>query len=150
MSRFNQLTDRQRACLRAVADHRTYKEIARDLGISDSMVEKHLRHAREKLGVGSTAEAARLFLLEEGEAIPQGGFNHLPDPPIPHDEDRAAGHQDAYIQGVPSGGTHEFADYDAPLSPVQTLSLIGRLVLGFIVGLSLLIASAEGLKAMLT
>lgn len=49
------------------------------------------------------------------------------------------------------GDTHTgVADPDPPLTAVQTLSLIGRLVLGSIAGLTLLIACAEGLKTVLT
>jgi DNA-binding CsgD family transcriptional regulator len=144
MVSIEQLTPRQRDCLRGVADYKSYKQIARDLGISDSMVEKHLRIAREKLGVGSTAEAARAFLAAEGEAPPQVGLINLhnlepsPDKVFTHDE--LAGHE--YTE---TGA----ADLDPPLSPLQTLSMIGRVALGSIVALTLLIACAEGLKMVL-
>lgn len=78
MSAVDKLSPRQRACLRGVAKYQSYKEIGRDLGISDSTVEKHLRLAREKLGVESTSEAARIFIANEGEAHPQVDNINLP------------------------------------------------------------------------
>lgn len=151
MADFDLLTPRQRECLRAVANHRTYKEVARDLGISESAVEKHLRGAREKLGVETTADAARLYLLAEGEAEPQGGFPHLPANEMALDKEGTSGRAGASLH---LGETEEdalgVADLDHPLTALQTFGLIGRVVLGSIVGLTLLIASAEGLKAVLT
>lgn len=151
MSLFDQLTPRQRECLRAVANHRTYKEVARDLGISDSAVEKHLRSAREKLGVETTAEAARRFLAEDGEADPHGGFDHLADQSPLEDERAVSDSFDLQTQGGSGRATTPgAADLDRPLSPLQTLSIIARVVLGTSAVLTLLIASAEGLKAVLT
>lgn len=152
MAAFHELTPRQRECLRAVANHRTYKEIGRDLGISESAVEKHLRHAREKLGVNTTADAARLFLIEEREVDPQGGFTNLAFMPEVRKEGGVPVRPAAAAS--PIGSEHQetlrATDLDHPLSALQTLSLVGRLVLGSIAGLTLLIACAEGLKAVLT
>jgi DNA-binding CsgD family transcriptional regulator len=58
--RFDRLTDRQRECLRLIYTHHSIKEIARLLGLSEDGVKWHLREARETLGVGRSAEAARL------------------------------------------------------------------------------------------
>ena len=151
MGATDQLTRRQRECLRAVANHRTYKEIARDFAISESAVEKHLRNAREKLCVNTTADAARLFLLEAGEDNPQGGFAHLASDPRVEDEGDARGWSTDTWQIDPAQHeTDRAADLDHPLSALQTLTLVGKLVLGSIAGLTLLIACAEGLKAVLT
>jgi DNA-binding CsgD family transcriptional regulator len=60
-SRVPRLTDGQRACLRLVLEHKTSKEIARDLGISRFTVDKRLEAAMSLLGVGSRIEAARLL-----------------------------------------------------------------------------------------
>jgi DNA-binding CsgD family transcriptional regulator len=151
MIALDSLTERQRDCLREYANFRTHKEIARTLGISDSMVEKHLRQAREKLGVETTAEAARLYLIKVGEAVPQGGITHLSGkaddgegPLVAHG--LAKSYQMMLVGDASTGAV----DLDHPLTVLQTLSLIGRLVVGSIIGLSLLIASAEGLKAILT
>lgn len=56
------LTERQKACLRLVGQGYTSKEIGRDLGISYTTVDTHIRAALEILRVDSRAEAARLFL----------------------------------------------------------------------------------------
>jgi LuxR family transcriptional activator of conjugal transfer of Ti plasmids len=51
------LSDRQREALEWVADGKTTQAIATLMGISLAMVEKHLRLARAKLGVETTAHA---------------------------------------------------------------------------------------------
>ena len=47
-----QLTDRQRECVMWAARGKSDWEIARILGISHETVIEHLRHARERYGVG--------------------------------------------------------------------------------------------------
>jgi LuxR family transcriptional regulator len=51
------LSSRQKEVLEAVGDGKPATEIAVLLGISVAMVEKHLRLARESLGVDTTAQA---------------------------------------------------------------------------------------------
>ena len=58
------LSPRQQECLRGVLQLKSAKAIARDLGISPHAVEKHLRVSREKYGVTSSAEAARIILQQ--------------------------------------------------------------------------------------
>jgi len=55
-----QLTPRELATLRHVADGRSNKEIASTLGISERTVKTHLGHLFEKLGVTSRTEAAKV------------------------------------------------------------------------------------------
>ena len=55
-----QLTPREMAALRSMADGKSNKEIARDLGISDRTVKTHLGHLFEKLGVTSRTEAIKV------------------------------------------------------------------------------------------
>ncbi len=55
-----QLTPRELATLRLMADGRSNKEIAGTLGISDRTVKTHLGHLFEKLGVTSRTEAAKV------------------------------------------------------------------------------------------
>jgi DNA-binding CsgD family transcriptional regulator len=58
------LTQRQREVLEWVADGKTTQDVATILGISAAMIEKHLRLAREVLGVDTTAQAvAKAALL---------------------------------------------------------------------------------------
>lgn len=101
--------------------------------------------------MSTTADAARLFLVEEREADPQGGFYNLAFMPEAKEERTVPG----WSAAPPPAGTEQeqtirAADLDHTLSALQTLSLVGRLVLGFIAGPTLLIACAEGLKAVLT
>ena len=55
-----QLTPREMAALRLMADGKANKEIASDLGISERTVKTHLGHLFEKLGVTSRTEAVKI------------------------------------------------------------------------------------------
>ena len=55
-----QLTPRELATLRLMADGKSNKEIAQELGISDRTVKTHLGHLFEKLGVTSRTEAVKI------------------------------------------------------------------------------------------
>jgi DNA-binding NarL/FixJ family response regulator len=55
-----QLTPRELATLRLMADGKSNKEIAQELGISDRTVKTHLGHLFEKLGVTSRTEAVKV------------------------------------------------------------------------------------------
>lgn len=53
----NVLSPRQRQVLEGVAEGRTIAETAQEMGLSAATIEKHLRRAREALGVETTAQA---------------------------------------------------------------------------------------------
>jgi DNA-binding NarL/FixJ family response regulator len=55
-----QLTPREMSTLRLMADGRSNKEIASELGISERTVKTHLGHLFEKLGVTSRTEAIKV------------------------------------------------------------------------------------------
>ena len=55
-----QLTPRELATLRLLADGKANKEIASELGISERTVKTHLGHLFEKLGVASRTEAVKI------------------------------------------------------------------------------------------
>ena len=55
-----QLTPRELATLRLMADGKSNKEIASELGISERTVKTHLGHLFEKLGVASRTEAVKI------------------------------------------------------------------------------------------
>jgi DNA-binding NarL/FixJ family response regulator len=57
-----QLTPRELATLRHLADGRSNKEIATELGISDRTVKTHLGHLFTKLGVTSRTEAVKIAM----------------------------------------------------------------------------------------
>ena len=56
------LTPQERECLRLVAQQRSSKEIAQELGISKASVDTYCNRARAKLGVASRRDAAQLVL----------------------------------------------------------------------------------------
>lgn len=59
--RFDKLTDRQKAYLRHVFQHRTSDEIAHPEQVSARAVDKQLLLAKDTLGATSRFEAARMF-----------------------------------------------------------------------------------------
>jgi DNA-binding CsgD family transcriptional regulator len=70
---FARVNEGQRACLRLVLEHKSSKEIARELGISSHTVDQRLKQAMKHLGAGSRVEAAkRLAALDAA-----GGYQSL-------------------------------------------------------------------------
>lgn len=141
-----ELSSRQKECIRGVLDLKSAKVIARELGISQHAVEKHLKVVRAKFGVNTTVEAARLFALSyDGEDFQQYGFSDL------------AGHRLA-VHSIPvleqpqglSGDQNGALLLDAPLTPRQTLLTIAAVCFASIVGLLLLVACAEGIRRLVS
>jgi len=143
------LSPRQQECLRGVLQLKSAKAIARDLGISPHAVEKHLRVSREKYGVTSSAEAARMFAFEQQSSeSPPSDASDLPRSTF-FEHQRLAPES-----GAPSAAWHQ-GDHRAslaaqPLRPRQTLLIIFALSFGSIVGLALLIAVAEGVRRLVS
>jgi DNA-binding CsgD family transcriptional regulator len=144
------LSSRQEQCLRGVLNLKSAKEIARDLGISPDAVEKHLRTSRRKFGVGTSAEAARIFAsLDQGKVFREYGASDLPFL-------SCAQHQGAVHERLGYFGPGQLEDShgallaDHPLSPRQTLLTIAAVSFGSIVGLLLLVACAEGIRSLVT
>ncbi len=59
--RWNRLTEKQRACLDLLIEHKTSKEIARLLDISKHSVDQRLTTARDALGVSDRNELAFVY-----------------------------------------------------------------------------------------
>jgi len=142
------LSLRQEQCLRGALELKSAKEVARDLGISSHAVEKHFRIAREKFGVATTAEAARLYAASlTGTESPHSGPSDLKSLRRPGDDGTAEG-------GGGSGPSRRFGEVngaqflDQPLSPRQTLLTIAAVSLGSIVALLILVACAEGIRSL--
>jgi DNA-binding CsgD family transcriptional regulator len=55
------LTPKQREVLDLLIEHKTSKEIARQLGISPHTVDQRIQFAKEKLGANSRSEVAQLY-----------------------------------------------------------------------------------------
>lgn len=70
----DQLTPRERGVLEHLAQHKTSKQIALALGITENTVNKHIAAVREKWGTRDRNETARLFLQLDAE----GDENHPP------------------------------------------------------------------------
>ena len=65
MSVIDQLSDSQRLCLRLVAQNKSSKEIAIEIGLSPQTIDQYLSRATSLLGASNRREAARFF--EENE-----------------------------------------------------------------------------------
>ena len=144
------LSPRQEACLRGVLELKSAKEIARDLGISPHAVEKHLRVSREKYGVASSAEAARLFaFVQQGSEFPPSDVSDLPGSAF-FEHQRLAFAPGAAPSMAGHEGNHRVSLADQPLRPRQTLLIIFAISFGSIVGLALLIAVAEGVRRLVS
>jgi hypothetical protein len=127
------------------------KEIARDLGVSPHAVEKHLRAARGKLRVSTSAEAARIFAARyQGSDFPHSESSDLSALRIQEQQwqpllERA---------GRPTSISPEDANgaliLDRPLTPRQTLLAIFAVSIGSIIGLLLLVACAQGIRALVS
>jgi DNA-binding CsgD family transcriptional regulator len=102
MERFNQLTARQRDCLRLVMQHLPSKEIARTLAISPNTVDQHLRAAMAVLDTTSRVSAAKLLAAHEAATYPQP----LTSPPLRIAESSPAQQNDATF-GNQETGTEE-------------------------------------------
>ena len=72
------LSGRQIEVLKLVATGKTSKQIGRELGISPSTVDNHIRAAADRLGATSRQEAARMAGIE----IPSPYENETTTPPF--------------------------------------------------------------------
>ncbi|MCY1672513.1 helix-turn-helix transcriptional regulator [Novosphingobium sp. SL115] len=79
-----ELTAKQREVLDLLIQHKTSKEISRDLGISPHTVDQRIMLARGKLNVASRSEVAQAYrrLLEIYEQ-PVYELSHVGFPPLP-------------------------------------------------------------------
>lgn len=68
VGRFQKLTNKQLECAIAATSKRTYREIAADLGLSESAVRNHLKAAGDVLGVRTRGGIAEK-LIEYMEAV---------------------------------------------------------------------------------
>jgi DNA-binding CsgD family transcriptional regulator len=59
--RWGRLTDKQRACLDRLLEHKTSKQIGRELGVSKYTVDQRLTAARDTLGASDRADTANRY-----------------------------------------------------------------------------------------
>jgi len=135
------LTERQVACLEGVAQHKSAKEIGRELGISNHAVEKHLKVARQKLGATSTVEALRIY--RRGTVAPHYASSDLFSHPVAdHQGDRGRLNDAALMNAIVRPRRIWEIDYE--LGVAQTLAAIGICVVALVVVFALIIAIAQG------
>lgn len=118
---FAQLSDRQAEVLRLHAAHRTAKEIARDLGISEYTVRAHATEARKRLGAGTLREAFILLARFDSQSGLVSNWQSQPEGIASGDIDRAG-----LANGKPST-QYDLADtdgYERPPEPEAPVSLI--------------------------
>src|SRR3546814_7334340 len=65
--RIDELTERQKQCLRGIYANLSIKEIAKQLDLSPHTVTEHLRDVRRLLRVSRSMQAARLLVRHEGD-----------------------------------------------------------------------------------
>lgn len=89
-ARIGDLSERQRQCLRLVAELKTTKQIAGELNIAPSTVDTHIQRAIELLGVATRADAAKALIAADAlageESRPQQSTtepSRLPPNPFP-------------------------------------------------------------------
>lgn len=63
--RIDRLTQKEREALRLVLSHGSFREIAEELGVSESAIRERIQNAAKKLGVRGRHAAARLLLAAE-------------------------------------------------------------------------------------
>jgi DNA-binding CsgD family transcriptional regulator len=127
-SRVARLTQRQKDCLRLVAEGYTSKEVGRRLGISYSTVDNHLLAAVQILETTGRAEAARLLLNLErslGQELPRQPEGLAESSHQPDDRSRAVEAQKKKWSALlpPIGGREN------DLSPSQRVFAIARIAL---------------------
>lgn len=81
-----QLTPREKECLRLAAQHLSSKEIARKLAVSPHTVNGHIDEARRKMGVATRRDAARILLEAEERSAPMSQAADAGALPIPPKE----------------------------------------------------------------
>lgn len=141
------LTDRQVACLQGVAQHKTAKEIAVELGISNHAVEKHLKRVRKKLGAETTLEALRLF--QRGTVEPHYAPSDLCMGLEAHHR-MSHGRLDDVALGHFQGRPKRFWENDLELTARQVLVAIVLVAIGLVATVALLIAAAQGFNSVLS
>lgn len=148
--RFDDLTPRERQCLRLVAEFKTSKEIERELGIAKSTVDGYLAEAVRKLGARDRRRAALLLAAHEGA----GRGEPRPQAESGGDPARVASAAAAAAIPAAQGGPGDWRAVlplrrrDArhnTLPPQQRLLWIVLLALGMMIGFGML---ATGLAAL--
>lgn len=147
-ARWERLTEKQRACLDRVLDHKTSKQIALELGIAKPTVDQRITAARVILGATDRDDAARRYghLKNIYDRITCDPV-HIPSPPafVPSDfadgdpsgsmqANASMGYSGGWGAGLPFGkvGNHDHGSsvrlaFVAAIFAVIVFSLLGGL-----------------------
>lgn len=132
MDKVSALSDKQKDCLRLVAQNMTSKQIARRLSVSEHTVDQRIRQALRVLGVPDRFEAARALANSEGPETYQR-LIYQPEPLAELTEKRA--HEPAAVNRRQSSLAYWFpplggSRHDLNQSEIVTLIVRLALVLG--------------------
>jgi DNA-binding CsgD family transcriptional regulator len=139
------LTERQKDCLRLVAQGYTSKEIGRKLGLSPSTVDNHILAATQAIGAVSRGEAARLLASTEARqklpsetlALAEPGLSGLLSPSADGTGHMGIGQR--LLSLPPVGGQEN--DLDATERTLRIVQ-VAAVAFGTMMSLALLIAGA--------
>jgi len=170
--RLDLLSEGQRAVLALVAEYKSSKEIARELGISPNTVDQRLKRVQAILGVSGRFDAARLLrsardgqagelcgdlvYRSPGMAEPTGAGNDAASPGMesrPGNRDTLFQPQAAYVADLSDSGGRPFRlsallEIGRPneLSPLARAMCIGVMTLVAMLALAASVAIAEGMS----
>ncbi|GLR48152.1 response regulator transcription factor [Sphingomonas astaxanthinifaciens] len=135
------LTDRQTECLRLFWSRKSAKEIGQELGISHHAVEKHLQACRERLGVQTSVEAARMVF---------GGSVNATVRPYYDASELHADLPSLHLSVTPSAHERDWGGTDEKglinrFGPVSILLLILGVGIGAILAVAVIIEAAQGI-----
>jgi DNA-binding CsgD family transcriptional regulator len=139
------LTERQKDCLRLVANGYTSKEIGRQLGLSPSTVDNHILTATQTIGAASRAEAGRLLVSSEARQKLPRETPDLAEPDVSAFSSSSAATSTLSIFGrkmwtlPPVGGFKNDLDRPTRATRIFQVAVAG---FGTVVGLAVLIAGA--------
>lgn len=153
-ARIARLSEGQKTCLRQVREHRTSKEIARELGISKHTVDQRLKLAATTLGVAGRTEAALLFARHDPEGVYDRivydpvdiAGNPIRNEPIEPEVDAPA---DPAIlpwrEGDPTGAAFDTGEARNELSIVQRLAWSAAAILVVIIAAGIFLSGMGAL-----
>ncbi|APR55009.1 hypothetical protein BRX40_12410 [Sphingomonas koreensis] len=121
------LTERQKDCLRLVAQGYTSKEIGRQIGISPATVDNHVRAALDTLRVESRAGAARLLAAAEADQPLTSQSQPLAEPPTDAAVDAVSGPARRWWQSMvpPLGGSRNSLGAEAKFFAIIRIAVLG-------------------------
>jgi DNA-binding CsgD family transcriptional regulator len=141
----DRLTERQKDCLRLVAQGYTSKEIGRQLDLSPSTVDNHILAATQVLGAMSRAEAGRLLASAEVRQKMPSQPETLAEPTVSRLLSAPAERQAFSVMSQKLWSLPPIGGYNNELDATErTIRIIQVAVIGFgtVISIAVLIAGA--------